>query len=168
MARGRFAERTKRGNVWLGVDISSTAIPGNTKVLLGSFDVVALAHRPFTIIRTYMQVLWTTDQLAAGETPVGAVGHIVVSDQAIGIGATAVPDPISQPDAEWHVWQGLVVDFQFGSAIGFQADAGHQYSVDSKAMRKVSNNQDVAFVGTSTSADGGIVTAVGRILVKLL
>jgi len=172
MAR-RFSNRrpivsAKRGNVWIGVDISATVVGAGTKVLLGIYNAAALALRPFTVVRTRLIVHWSTDQFSATEKPVGAMGMIVVSDQATGIGATAVPDPISQSDAPFFVWEGLVSEFTFATAIGFSVRGGEVTVVDSKAMRMVGNNEDVAIVGTNTSSVGADIVVIGRQLVKLL
>ncbi len=163
----RTVTRTKRGNVWFITDVTAVNVPAATKVLLASFNAAALALRPFTIIRTHLTVQWDSDQQVATESPVGAVGEIIVSDQAVGIGATAIPDPISQADAPWFVWQGLITHFDFGSAVGFSR-MGNQYIIDSKAMRTVGNNEDKAIVATNTSGVGGDITIIGRRLVKLL
>jgi len=127
-----------------------------------------LALRPFTIIRSHLQFMFTTDQLAQTETPFGGIGQVVVTDQAQAIGVTAVPDPVTEPDADWFVYQPWMVDFHFATASGFNSSAGSQYTVDSKAMRKVGNNQTFITVGAnSNTGDGAIVTGFGRQLIKL-
>ena len=174
MARRSFGQRvvrskSDRGNVWLGLDLGPTTIAPNTLVLTLSLTAAEMLLRPFTVIRTHLEVSWQSDQGGATENPHGALGIIVVNDQALGIGASAIPDPLNQPDAPFFVWQGLQTQFTFGSGVGFDADAGSRYAVDSKAMRKVGNNEDIAvMVANANTAHGADVGIKGRMLVKLL
>ena len=95
----------------------------------------------------------------------------VVSDQAEAIGVTAVPTPITDMASDlWFVHQLLYNEFTFADATGFEDRGQEQYVIDSKAMRKVEDGEDVVVVGESASGagTGGFVMAVGgRVLVKL-
>ena len=54
------------------------------------------------------------------------------------------------------------------SAAGFETPAAQQYMIDSKAMRKVGNNKNVAMVVSNADAGSGSLIAVeGRMLLKL-
>ena len=160
-------ERSDRVPVWIGGRIAGSAAAGNSSTLLSTLNAAALALRPFTIIRTHIVLDITSDQLAAGETVVGAYGEIVVKETAATAGIASVPTPITEIGAGFHVYQGLIHDFLFGDVTGFQARASTQYLIDSKAMRKVSINEDLAAVIQLGSAPGALVTVEGRILVKL-
>ena len=92
---------------------------------------------------------------------------MVVSEEAAAAGVASIPDPDTNTDGDWLVWQSLITSFAFGSDIGFGHGVGQQYVVDSKAMRKVGNNKQVAIVVSNSSAVGGIVGIEGRMLVKL-
>ncbi len=163
--------RTKRGLVWAGLFPSTapTAVGTNGVILLGSLNAVALALRPFTIVRTRGFFHWNTDQLVAGEIPFGAAGLQVVTDSAAAIGITAVPTPVAETNADYFVYQGLVSEISFNSAIGFDAHAGRVFEFDSKAMRKVGTDDDVAItVENESSTSGAEITMGGRMLLKLL
>ena len=94
----------------------------------------------------------------------------MVTDQAIVVGGTSLPAPQGNSDASWFVWEPWIASLTFGSAIGFQELVGHAsgFVIDSKAMRKVGNNEDMAIrVSNVDAADGALVQLVGRMLVKL-
>jgi len=159
-----------RTSEWLFVDVDSVLVGGAANVLVASFNAAALAARPFTIVRTYLEVLWRSDQGAASEQPLGALGFIIVNEQAVAAGGGSIPDPMADANASWYVWQGLISEFVFASAVGFNegAAAGSRYHIDSKAMRKVSVNEDLAIVveNTAAAAIGGVISIQGRMLIK--
>ena len=169
MARRPFVQRTapKRLNQWAFIDIDPVAVAADAVVLAAQLNAAALLLRPFTIVRTHIQVLWQSDQFAAGETPTGVLGVCVTSEQATGV--TTIPNPMANADSSaFYVWQPMIADFMFGDATGFDSDAGRQYTVDSKAMRKVGPNEQVRWMVENTSATAGaLFTAIGRFLVKL-
>jgi len=155
--------------VWLGLggQTSSQLVAANTVVLLTTLNAAALALRPFTVMRTRARILWRSDQVAADEQPFGAYGRMVVSDQASAVGVTAVPDPVVNGDAPWYVWESVLADLTLASAIGFTTQV-KIYEIDSKAMRKVGNNEDLVSVITNTSsAHGAEVIVIGRTLIKV-
>jgi len=160
--------KSDRQMVWVGLDLDEVAVGANTAVLASTLNAAALALRPFTIVRTRYEILWISDQLAATEQPHGAYGQIVVSEEAAAAGAASVPDPIGQSDAAWFVFEPLIVRLSFGNNTGFSANAGFHQRVDSKAMRKVGNNDQVISVVTnSDTAAGAQLSVTGRLLVKL-
>ena len=169
LRRGRVVTRsTPRTSSWVGVDLAPVDVSANSAILVGSLNAAALLLRPFTITRTRMDVLWSSDQNVAGEEPFGSMGCIVVSDTAAALGITAIPDPVSSPEGNWFVYQPLQAKFLFITAAGFESDAGHHITVDSKAMRRVGADEDIAIVcGNSAAAHGGRIAIQGRMLFKL-
>ncbi len=137
-ARGSARVSQKRLTSWFEfqpVEATLVAVGGT---IFFSLNAAALALRPFTVVRSRFLVSIASDQVAASETQVGAVGLAVVSDQANAIGVTAVPTPITDMGSDlWFVHQLLYNEMIFGSAIGFQTQAQRIYEIDSKAMRKV-------------------------------
>ena len=168
VARGRFVRPAPRTKIWIGQGlVGSTAIPANSNVLLATLSVGALALRPFTILRTRLLISWATDQVAAVERPHGIFAQKVVTDQAVAIGVTALPIPFTNADADWFTYQPMVLDFVFGTAVGF-TPGDSQYMVDSKAMRKVGPNEDeVTVITNMDAADGAEITFIGRQLIML-
>ena len=93
----------------------------------------------------------------------------VVSDQAEAIGITAIPTPITDIESDlWYLHQFFLGDFLFLTSAGFNSPTGVEKSIDSKAMRKVNDGQDVVLVGQSdiVSGDGTTVMVAGRLLIK--
>ncbi len=175
MAR-RFATvrrggREVRETRWLdAVPIRTTTATG-AAVILFSLTAVELALRPFTIVRTRGVFHIKSDQVAATEPQQAGIGMCVVTEQALAIGVTAVPTPITDMESDlWFLYELAFSEFVFGSAIGFDAAAGSQVRFDSKAMRKVEDGQDViVVVEVPRSASSEAVThQVGfRMLIKL-
>ncbi len=163
--RGRST--SVRQNLWLGVNLVQTAIAGSASTLLLSLNAAALALRPFTVVRTRVFALVQSDQITAAEEVHGALGGMVVSDQASAAGSASIPSPISDPDAPWYVWEGFVNAFIIASNSGFVEPAGTPRHIDSKAMRKVGNNEDLIWQWQAGSADGGLISLSGRFLIKL-
>ncbi len=163
----RARPSNKRLTQWIGVNLVDFAVPASTAVLVGSLNAAALALRPFTIVRTRLLAWWSSDQIVAQETPMGAFGAIVASEAAVTAGVGSIPTPIIEPNADFFVYQPLIVDFTFITAAGYHPDSGHQYTIDSKAMRKVDIDDDVAFIMEEQNANGALAGLMGRMLVKL-
>ncbi len=161
--------RTGRKTFWFGgVFVRSDITAINTAVLTTSLTAAALALRPFTIVRTRGIVTLRSDQIAATEQQQAAYGLTVVSDQAVAVGVTAVPSPVADSQSDWFVYQPMIGAFSFATAIGFEQVGLERYEIDSKAMRKVEEGQDVISVVESGAATGGItVSEFNRILIKL-
>ena len=157
----------KRLMIWAANRLGALAVAGSAKTVVLSLNAGALASRPFTIVRTRIQGLFQSDQSAASELTSGALGAVVVSEQAQAIGATAVPGPVSDPDADWFVYHGLTSDYILQTGVGFERDSGHHFTIDSKAMRKVDENKTAVFVMELATAAGALLALEGRFLIKL-
>ncbi len=106
-----------------------------------------------------------TDNIAL-ETQIGAVGFAVVTDQAVAVGVTALPTPITDLASDmFFLHQFLLARTVFATAIGFEAPGGTVIQVDNKAMRKVNDDQDLV-ITTEGLSDGFIIDIAGRFLVK--
>jgi len=87
------------------------------------------------------------------------VGIGVVSEQAASVGITAVPHPGS--DAGWGGWlwhSYFAGRLSFASATGYAPNQVHQLVVDSKAMRKVGDNERLVLVVQNTGTQGIVFT----------
>ena len=174
MARGRRfirGGRSVRETMWLTLPETRTALAAaNTAVLLLSLTAAELALRPFTITRTILHWSLRSDQSGASENFDAAIGVCVVSDQAQAIGVTAVPTPFT--DLESDLWLAHSIQdghFLFISGVGVQANSSvNPTLIDSRAMRKVEDGQDVAVVIENSSISSGTqLYAAGRMLIKL-
>ena len=105
--------------------------------------------------------------LAADIEIVGALGMMVVSDDALGAGIGALPSPlIEQNSNEWFVWQPFHLYVEFGTAVGIdmlQVDT----IVDSKAQRKFDGPNRAIVVMVETQAAACRLAFSFRMLVKL-
>jgi len=141
----------------------------STAVLFTGFGAVALGLRPFTIVRTHINLHVASDQEVNDELQQVAIGTAVVSDQALAIGVTAVPTPFTDMGSDlWMLHQILTTRFLLGTAVGFSGDFGKEKDIDSRAMRKVEEGSDLAMsIETSSISAGADVAKAGRILIKL-
>ncbi len=139
-------------------------------MLLTSLNALALALRPFTVVRTRGYLYTRSDQTAAAEDQSFAYGECVVSDQASAIGVTAVPTPITDGDSDlFYLFQLLKTSSGIlsGTSVGVR---GAGIEIDSRAMRKVNGDQDLITVVESDLAGvtaGQVVATFSRLLVKL-
>ena len=157
--RSSFRRGSSRGVTWVGgADLAAYfAVAAASKVLnqtftpgSGNFDA------PFTIVRTRGIVSIRTDQVVAAEEQIGALGFLVGNDQAIGVGATALPGPIVNIDSDkFFVWQPLAASNTLLSSVGFEPQMATTWTFDSKAMRKVKEGEGVAVMFENAHATHG-------------
>jgi len=168
----RRAVVARRKTLWFQyASIASTHAIANAAVLTSSLNAVALALRPFTVVRT--RGYWTifSDQTAATEFYEAAFGMIVVSDQAVAAGVASVPTPATDTASDWHVYQRLANQYEVTAAGGGAGSGlinGTSAEFDSKAMRKVDLGEDlISVVEAGNLSNGVLVRAFQRVLIKL-
>jgi len=158
-----------RGTVWFSLAETITALgAANTAALVLVLNAAALAFRPFTIIRTHLTLAVSSDQSSASEDYSLGLGMSVVSEQASAVGITAVPTPFTELDSDLFFVHNITAgNFRVISAIGFDAHGSITKEIDSKAMRKVEDGQDVILTLENSSVSAGTNTFVaGRMLIK--
>ena len=120
----------------------------NAKVLVASFSPEGAGMEKPTVVRTRGQVGIRPNVVSADLDVVGALGLGIVSAQAFGIGITAVPGPFTDADWDgWFVWRSFSYRFEATAGVDVAIDWG--FEVDSKAMRKVADNEVVVVVAES-------------------
>ena len=170
---GRFPalrQGQRRESIWIGVtETVTTLAAANTAALILTLNATALALRPFTVVRTRLDWVIRSDQTGALESYQVALGAAVVSDQSVAIGVTAVPTPFTDLASDlWFVHEIVFGTFLFVSGAGFAQPASSERTIDSRAMRKVEDGQDIVFVlENSGISDGSFNKMAGRMLVKL-
>ncbi len=134
-----------------------------TKVLIGSF----VASSPETVRRTFGILNWRSDQTVNDERPMGAFGMCVVSNEAFAAGVASMPGPFTDADSDlWFVHQLMFAAFeQSGTVDGFESAAGQSYTINSKAMRKVTDDERIVMILENGHASQG---AVAYVAVRLL
>ncbi len=161
--------QSRRDTAWAAIiETSNGLASANTAVLFGGFSGAALALRPFTIVRTRVNWLVRSDQLSATEMYMVALGISIVSSQALAIGVTAVPTPFTDLDSDLFFLHDIITGEQLvTTAVGINMAMPNK-DVDSRAMRKVEDGQDVAIVIENSSIGlGSTVRKSGRVLLKL-
>ena len=161
--RGSRVVTQKRLTSWFFFDVVATTQAGAGSAIVYSLNAPALLLRPFTVVRTRFEFQLRSDQSAAIEFQEAAYGFAVVSDQAVGVGVTAVPTPLTDMGSD--LWFLHKIIFGDESALTDRTRSSTRVTVDSKAMRKVDIGQDI--VGVMESAGGLILTTAGRMLVKV-
>ena len=157
---------SKRLTLWLQFQpVSTTLSTSATAAAIFSLNAVALALRPFTIVRTRFQLRLGTDQASSLETQACAVGLAVVSDEAVAVGVTAIPTPNTEAGSSlWFAHQYL-----YGEQSDKTGDIrrGTHAVMESKAMRKVATGQDIVVVAEGAGVGAGMIIVIGgRILIK--
>ena len=155
----------RRETLWIGASVGFTTMGLAQAVLVASLNAAALALRPFTIVRTRGYFNVRSDQISALENFTAAFGAAVVSDQSVAIGVTAVPTPTTDSGSDLFFVYESVSGTVVNSASGMPLMT--ERIIDSKAMRKVNDDQDVIFVVENPLATGVVTVDFGRILVKL-
>ena len=155
----------KRETSWIAI-APATASIDSSSVFMSSLNAAALALRPFTIVRTYLEIMLRGDNLGANESVVAAVGMAVVSDQAAAAGVASVPTPLTELGSDlFYIHQIAMQRFNFITVSGVLL-GGQHYSINSKAMRKVNNDSDIILVSEALHQEGGVITVAGRFLIK--
>jgi len=175
-ATGRFPalrQGQRRETIWIGgVTVRTIVAAASTAVLQTSLNATALSLRPFTIVRTRGLLRLESDQSTASEFQDAAYGKAVVSDQAVLAGAPAIPTPTTDDASDlWFVYERMLLDITLGGGglgTGNPRPNGMERIIDSRAMRKVEDGQDiVGVVETGVLSDGVVITSFVRTLVKL-
>jgi len=155
-----FPRAARRATDW-AIRLASTAeitIPASSKILLAATALGGLSEiSPATLIRTRGIFSVASDQFTGTEIQSGSLGLALVSNAQGALGITALPSP--ETDALWDGWfwiQAFRQVMRFGSAIGFEGDWTHPYEIDSKAMRKIEDDQVLVLVGENNHASNGL------------
>ena len=161
--RGRVKPRSTQ---WIGstAETAVTNLAGSSVVLDQSFPFGEDA----TIVRVRGKLWIGSDQASASERPMGAIGFANVTNQALAIGVTAVPTPITDISSdEWFLWAPFFNGLNFADATGIQQKIFAEVELESKAMRKVNDGLSTVVVLENASTFGLSYLMHFRMLVKL-
>ena len=168
MARrpGRFVRGPRSATDWSASVAATAFVPlaASTIVLDQVFTPIAGGE---TVLRTRGRFTYGSDQANVNEQQLGAVGIGVVSEQAATVGVTACPHP--DTDAAWGGWlwhSYYGSQTRIATAVGWNELSGG-FIIDSKAMRKVGENERLIIVVENSSPFGMIYSVSIRILSKV-
>ena len=168
MAVRRGFSRGGRGfrpaTFWAGsTPAAQTAVPAASKVIVASFT--NSGDQDLTVRRIRGLLTVASDQQVATELQLGAFGATVVTDAATAVGATAVPDPVTEvADDMWMLYVHIGQQMRFASAVGLEPNWVTQYVLDSKAMRKTPAGYSLIFVIANSASTGFNATLGVRFL----
>ena len=149
---------------WTGVHLDSTLIAGNTKVLVATFSLSNTTIDE-TVLRSIGRVEVRSDQVAASENQLGAMGWIVVNNLAVVAGVASIPGPITDiGDDGWFVFVPFAQRLNVGDSTGLQPNFGTGYDFNSKAKRKVEDGFKIAVVVENGTSSGFTISGVWRML----
>ena len=165
---GRSGKR--RQVTWVGpADQDVVTVATTAKVIVAIFDPAAAGLPKPTIIRTRGFVSVRPSAFSADIGFSGAFGACIVSDQAAAAGVASVPGPFSDADWDgWYMWRSFAGRFDVTTDVGRVgfSGTGLPFEVDSKAMRKVSDNETCLLVAESQTGAFSIAMHL-RTLFKL-
>ena len=165
--RHRVVTVSRRLTQWVGsADNTAAAALGAGAAVLD--QSLVLAGEPVTIVRTRGIITVGPDQTANNENIFGALGMCIVSDQAVAIGITAIPTPITDSSSDlFFLHQYFASGVRVADATGI-ANLTRTFHFDSKAMRKVSEDQTLVVTVENSSATTGLEYILQfRMLLKL-
>ncbi len=152
---------------WIGpADQNYLSVASGGKLLVASFDASAGGLIKPTIVRTRGEVSYRLNASNADVSISGAYGLAVVTDRAFAAGVASIPGPFTDATWDgWFVWRSFSMSFDSIDQTGvFFKDRTQE--VDSKAMRKVNDDETIVLVAESQSGAFDIAMQP-RLLLKL-
>ncbi len=148
MARSTRGSGRRTDYAWNGVAGAITAVAAAKQRLnLMTFN------QSGTLMRIRGNVSVLMDVGAASDILVVGLGIIIGTDVQVTAGSGSFPSPLSRLDADW-IWHAFA---PLLSETGTQSDDGSllwQQEIDSKAMRKVRQNDNLVLVAESAQLVG--------------
>jgi len=150
------SSRRSRPVIWsatgLNADVTVAGGANRLDSLVGNVAIKARTQPTITRVRGLFAFRSATTTLSAV-----FVGIIVVSEAARAIGVTAVPLPFTNGEASWLWW---------GTLRSVKTTEYNFLTVDSKAQRKINDDEVVVLVWENPSAISMTANFGMRILVK--
>lgn len=155
-------ERSHRQALWSDIltEMAGVAIAGKT---LGSQSSFGLAvAESITLIRSRGTAFIHFDPASIADSLAVGLGLGIVTSDAFAIGQTAMPGPLSDAGWDWVWIKELIMGPTF-TATEDGTNIGHNLwvDIDSKAMRKMKDNQVLAFVAEIQVVSGGGTVDIG-------
>ena len=156
--QNRFPSRNRPSNrEWVSeLTTSMVTLAPASKVLVTTF-VLSNPGIDETVLRTVGGIAIASDQSAADEEQLGALGICVVTDRAITVGITAVLDPVTEADDDFWL---LYVPFAQRTNLALTGPSSVWYPFDSKGKRVLHNGYSLAVVVANASASFSIQFAM--------
>ncbi len=144
--RGGAPGGTRQRKHWHGSTNNSLAITGASTVIASSLDITD----PVTILRCLGEVLVGPGNsgIVANDGMRVTFGLGLVTTDAFTVGATAMPDPASEPEFDWLWWYPVALRFPTadGSLVGIASESA-RIRLETKAMRRASHSETLVLLG---------------------
>jgi len=156
-ARGRVRVAAKRSRVWIGTPTNFFQLAGGTTSFSTIVTEAQLQNlgKP-TIARCRGQLLVNMDRSAevAEDRALVGMGLTLVSNQAVAVGATAIPSPIANDEWPWLWYYTSSLKTPTTLTEDEQGFRWERIEVDSKSMRKAPPDHVMVFVVDVVSVAG--------------
>ena len=163
--QSRYPSRRQSNKEWAAnVDGAFTTLASGTKVLHTTF-VLSNAGIDETVLRAVGGIAISSDQSIASESQVGAMGICVVSDRAVTVGISAIPDPVTEASDDFWL---LYVPFCQRSDLAITSPSSVWYPFDSSGKRKVMEGQTIVLVVANSSGSTGLQFAINLRLLTMV
>jgi len=172
MARRRqVVGRPRRQRVeWSGAKMDNFAVVlADTATSLGSSIQLLAAIDSMTaptLVRMRGEILVVGATGTIGFSSLIGVGIGVASRRATTAGTTSLPRAIEEMDFSW-LWHSLVM-IRFSSGSTSEGTNVARVVIDSRAMRKISSNEEEVFYSIENDAGGGDVSVEVAIQTRVL
>jgi len=164
--RSRFPRRNERGRLtdW-GVGPSGELVAVDSSAIR-VFPTATAPNDKLTIVRTHLSLSFiSTVEPSVANHMLYGFGLCIVSEDAAGVGATAIPGPLTD-----DIWDGWFVHRQGLVSPGVQGDGNGIISmdiqIDSKAMRIFSPGNNM--VGVLETVETGVFSMTANLLSRQL
>ncbi len=170
MARDRGTRR--RDLLWLDTlvqtEVGALATTNTTGSTSTTVAPSALGRATIVRVRGSYQML--LDPSAAEDVKMIGLGLIIATDVAITAGAASLPSPTEDPDAPWlWVVYHTLVSGDATAQNGADINQAVRGVIDSKAMRRVTTNENLVFLIDAVNNGGtpvANVSGVARVLIQ--
>ncbi len=164
MARKSFGG-TRIPKHWEGTTMTTTALSADATGIGFSF----VQDEAWTVMRMIGEIMIRPEAtLAAGDHCNVGIGIGVVSTDAVAVGGTAVPDPVTEGDYPWLYWRVFGFDFQGTDLESASASNSVRETFDVRSMRKLKPRESLAFIFEYEDGSGApplLLKANARILI---
>ncbi len=135
--------------------IADIAFGANLQVAVGGTIGGVVAEAAETLVRTRGEVFARVDNSGSADNQIhGAMGMIVVSQDAFDVGITALPTPLADVGNDWFVYVSMAMHANgAGGATDVSIGANARFPFDSRGMRKLKSGEVLAVVFEFAQSD---------------
>ena len=142
---------------WEGIPSITLESSGEATALGGSLAFAI----PATILRCRGNIMCSLDETKqVGDVMVVSFALGIISTDAFVAGVTAVPDPAGEIEYPWLFWGDVTLQAYVAAGEEAFGSSARFFDVDTKAMRKVSPGQSLAWIVQRSGSAGSPTTLI--------